>query len=81
MVRYVADPFSDKRGIRQRADLSPVLFLDDLLTKLSSAGRGILAKEVYLGSTCHADNLRSVTLHIVDLYKQKRSCLLHRTIF
>ena len=74
----ISSTFPAKRGIRQGAVLSPALFLlviDDQLSQLASAKCGVLVKDTYVGSTGHADDLRSTTSNVADLHFQANTIL------
>ena len=68
--KFYLQHFCCETGDSSRSFLSPVLFLlviDYLLSQLAAAKRGVLTKDIYVGSTGHTDDLRSTTSNVDDL--------------
>ena len=51
----LSDSFSVSNGVRQGSVLSPVLYLDELLEKLSNSGVGCHWGAAFVGALCYAD--------------------------
>ena len=54
---YVSDPFGVTNGVCQGGVLSPLLFIDELLQRLSTLNIGCHVGHHYVGSLCYADDI------------------------
>ena len=71
--REFSAAFSLGRGVRQGSVLSPLLFqviMDPLLNQMELADLGMSLRDVYLGASANADDIRTLTSSKKCLEKQ-----------